>query len=520
MKMEAISVVAHKHPPRVAALVSVGAGLLLLGIGFARFAFDAAREIRFPYELDYGEGIVWQQLAMMFDGRGYGPIDGFPSIVFHYPPLFHALSEIGVLMGLDPLAAGRTVSVIASLLCTLLCGLIAARLTGTQDRKTAVICGLFAGLVSLAFAPVRAWAPLMRVDMVATAFSLLGIWFGMRAIERPRSVYLAALCFVAAVFAKQTAVAAPAACFATLLLVRPRTAARGIATCLGGGGAALAALAAATGGGFLRHVFFYNINRLDLPRLLWIGQEVALHALFFGVAGFGIAQLLRERLPAYRGAGSWRERRERLQNRPEDAAVLLVLLYLLATVATLGLIAKSGSNLNYFIEWMLVCAIFCGVAVRDAASLATRRAAAPALLVLLAPALLGIQSFVAGWATPYAPAMAPARLPQLRALGREVHAASRPVISDDMVLLRRSGKEVVWEPAIFAELASKGVWDERPFVARIRAHRFAFFVTVGDRGQRLFDSRYTPAVAEAIYAAYPVRRHVAGYTIHLPSEER
>src|SRR5206468_2565860 len=130
--------------------------------------------------------------------------DGFPAIVFHYPPLFHALSELGTRAGLDPLAAGRTVSVIASLLCALLIGMIATRLVDRKAREAALICGLFAGLVGLAFAPVRAWAPLMRVDMVATAFSLFGIWLGIRAIRRPRSVYLAALCFVAAVFAKQT----------------------------------------------------------------------------------------------------------------------------------------------------------------------------------------------------------------------------------------------------------------------------------------------------------------------------
>ena len=42
------------------------------------------------------------------------------------------------------------------------------------------------------------------------------------------------------------------------------------------------------------------------------------------------------------------------------------------------------------------------------------------------------------------------------------------------------------------------------------------FVTVGERGDRLFDSRYNPAVADAMYKAYPQRRTIADYTLHLP----
>jgi hypothetical protein len=92
--------------------------------------------------------------------------------------------------------------------------------------------------------------------------------------------------------------------------------------------------------------------------------------------------------------------------------------------------------------------------------------------------------------------------------------ADKPVISDDMVLLLRSGREVLWESSIFAELASTGRWDERPFVRRIRDGEFAFFVTWGQRGHYRFDERYNPAVADAIDAAYPVKQETAGLTIH------
>jgi hypothetical protein len=202
-----------------------------------------------------------------------------------------------------------------------------------------------------------------------------------------------------------------------------------------------------------------------------------------------------------------------------------VLVYaLLAGLMTLS-VAKSGSNVNYFIEWMAVIAILLGILVRDSAAAASGAFPAtgsrrlfdqPALL----PLLIGLQALTLASPPARTEAQAPSRVAELEALSAMVREADRPVISDDMVLLRRSGVPVQWEPAIFAELASTGAWDERGFVERIRSGQFAFFVTAGTRGQRLFDSRYNPAVANAIEAAYPIRREMAGFTVHLPANSR
>jgi hypothetical protein len=504
--MEAVEAAAER---RKAARVALLVGLALLGFSALRLLLLAGKALLFPYELDYGEGIVWQQMVLIFQGRGYGPIDGFPAIVFHYPPAFHAAAYTLSATGLDPLVAGRLVSLLATLACALLVGGFAARLA---EGRAARLCGAFAGLVALAFWPVGYWAPLMRVDMLAFALGLAGIRFGLAALRRPVLVHMAALCFVAAVFTKQIAIAAPAATFLVLLVVRPRTAWAGIAACLILGTATLAALALATDGGFLRHIFLYNINRADYSRLAWIAQQSLLHLFFFAASLFAVVQGLAERLPTYRGLG-WRAARDTLRGREGDAAFLLLLFYFGLTSLMLVLVAKSGSNLNYFIEWMLAASVFAGLAVRDSAS-----AARPSLIAALVPAALGAQILLLPGSPPWTASMAPARQPALERLEAAVRASPKPIISDDMVILMRSGKRVMWEPAIFAELASERVWDERPFIARIRAREFGFFVTVGDRGSRLFDSRYTPAVAAAIDEAYPRRRLIAGYVVHLPAE--
>jgi hypothetical protein len=107
---------------------------------------------------------------------------------------------------------------------------------------------------------------------------------------------------------------------------------------------------------------------------------------------------------------------------------------------------------------------------------------------------------------------------QQRELLRRVREASKPVISDDMVVIMRSGKEVVWEPAIFAELAVLDRWDEGPFIQMIQSNDFAFFVTEGQKGDPVFDSRYNASVLAAIEAAYPRTEQLAGYILHLPAK--
>jgi hypothetical protein len=142
-------------------------------------------------------------------------------------------------------------------------------------------------------------------------------------------------------------------------------------------------------------------------------------------------------------------------------------------------------------------------------------ASGPALPLFMAAAVAA-QAALA----PSAASMGVARDPrELGELVTEVSEATRPVISDDMVVLLRAGKSVLWEPAIFHELALTGYWDERPFIDMIDSHTFAFFITVGDE-QNQWDGRYTPLVAEAIQKAYPVKRRIAGYLVHLEADSR
>jgi hypothetical protein len=96
--------------------------------------------------------------------------------------------------------------------------------------------------------------------------------------------------------------------------------------------------------------------------------------------------------------------------------------------------------------------------------------------------------------------------------------ATKPVLSEDMVLLMQAGKEVPWEPAIISELSSKGLFDERKVVGMIETHALAFAVATGKPGDALFDKRYSPAVSAALAKAYPKERQLAGMRVLAPAE--
>lgn len=510
---------------RAAARLSLALLASSLLYALVLFAIDVVAAVRFPFELDYGEGIVWQQALMILRGEGYGDITHYPYIVFHYPPVFHLLSSALAATGIDQLAAGRLLSVLATLTIAGVSGALAFRAVRDDVGVwPAAFCALTAGLVMFTYWPVLRWAPLMRVDMLAVALSFLGIYFGTRSLARPAIIHLASLCFILALYTKQTMLAAPAATFAVLLLARPRLALAGMASAIALGLACLAVLSWMTDGGFLRHIFLYNINRFEWSRLWLMLQGVQISLIFLGLAVIIALQAFWRLI-----RGCWRPSalRQRMTASEQYLILLIVSVYLLLATLMLALVAKSGSNVNYFIEWMCVWSILIGIGLKESVRLAIAgfgphgpvgvRALMAASIAALLPLALAWQTFQAD-TLPNFHRIVHAPVRERAALGAQIRTASRPVVSDDMVLLLKNGKEVPWESAIFAELASTGLWDETPFIAMIRQHRFAFFVTVGECGNRLFDSRYTPAVANAVDAAYPRKQYSKGYVIHWPAE--
>jgi hypothetical protein len=501
--------------------------LLILGCALLWHAYRLIElciwAIHYPYDLDYVEGLLWEQMRLFKIGRAYAPIDGFPAISFPYPPFYYLASgAMAWLIGSDGLAAGRAVSMVSLLMTGIVGGAIVHRIAvASLPKSSAFIPAAGACLILLSTWPVLFWAPLMRVDMLALCFSLSGVYFAMMALDRHRWVLVASLCFLLAVYTKHNMIAAPAASFAVLLLLRPKTGLVGILVCLGIGLAALAGLEWATNGGAVRHLFGANVSRVLLWQLEAVWMLIATHSVYVGLAAFVLLERVSSIFAHWRGSGTFSAFRARLMADRGAAMSLILIVYLALATPMLLAIVKAGSSLNYLLEWTNIVALFCGLSLVGAARTAGRPAPAPGsskaasgaalIVVALAAQALVLPSSRTEMAVPLP------REAEMQALSRIVRAATKPIISDDMVILVRNGKEIYIEPAFIGEGSRTGAFDQRPLLKDILSGKFSFFLTAGNRGDPMFDSRYSVEAAEAMDVAYPCKIELPGRTIHLPA---
>ena len=83
----------------LAALGATGFVVFLLVAHAAIYLKNAFDAVRYPFGLDYGEGLVWQQALLIPGPRMYGAITDASFIVFHYPPVYHLAVRAAVLLG-------------------------------------------------------------------------------------------------------------------------------------------------------------------------------------------------------------------------------------------------------------------------------------------------------------------------------------------------------------------------------------------------------------------------------------
>lgn len=486
--------------------------LALLAVDLLRLIDLGWFLVTYPYDLDYGEGIVWQQMINIGAGSGYTPIGVFPAIVYHYPPVYHLMVNFAAwTFGSDGLATGRMVSLLSTLCAIALVAYLACTaIPRHQPRCVRLVAAMIAG-GSVAISPtIISWASLMRVDMLANALSLLGLMLTLGSITRPGRIALAALCFVLAIYTKQTSIAAPASAFIALWLTRPRAAWILFAWCAVLGLCTLASLSLMSHGGFLRHTLLYNLNRLDLSRARLLTNALIPQISTLAIAVLGVAATWRRLQPTAHAA-----LRLKLSVDAADFSAFLMLTFLIIKTVMLPTILKSGASENYLIEWLLGVAIFVGIGAAPVINAALdKKGCSSGLLIALLLIGVPIQA--------YSVLLVHDRRGALRSyadvVARIAHSP-RPVVSDAMVLLIRGGQPVSWEPAIAAELGHAGLYDEAAFARLVRARKFGFFITAGVRGEPLYDERYNRPVADAIDIAYPRRERHGALTLHLPRRD-
>ena len=482
----------------------------------ARFAYNAWLSAIFSGELDYGEGIVWQQARLIPSSRMYGDLQQEPFLAFNYPPLYHVVVNTISSAGMPWLMAARTVSILSLCAIAAMAGLFVmessrrpedrARPWADPARHAAVIAALASGLLIFSLDPLRFWARTARVDMLAYALEMTGMYLVLRGLNRRGQLHTAGCFFIAALFTKQTVLMGAVAAFAVALYYDRRRALRAAFTALALGVAAFAALSFATHGGFARHIISYNVNRFSmsdaLHKTLRIGGENIAPA--FGLIAIVtlIGLMVRRLAPGTRSVSI--------------GGHIIAIYSVLAAVGVIAL-GQSGGTSNYLIPMLCGIAMLIGLTVGESARRFSDSHGYATVFVVLTAML--IAQTLAERRVGEQVLIDPGLRRQSAELVAMIRAADKPVFSEDMVLLGQAGKDIAWEPSMISELSAMGVFDEQKIITLINARAFAFAVENDTQNIALINERYSPAVRQALETAYPVTRLLAGKRVLLPRDQ-
>jgi hypothetical protein len=419
----------------------------MLAVAALLGAANMADIVRRPIAADAVEGSVLVGQAGAAEGIGLYDRERWTQEPFRtniYGPVFYyaGAGALQLLGGPPTLAAGRIVSVAALLASLGFVWLLARRSLGlTRSASLAAV------LIPVASAPVWQFAALNRVDSLAAALSLGGLWLALQGGWKLR---IGVVLFVLALFTKVTSVAAPLAVAVVLARERRlRELAEGaiLLGVLGAGGLAL--LQVATQGGFFTSIVRFNQNALHLQGGIARTLSASATLVLPLAAMVAVALVLR----------------------PAQAPGRIAVYFLLALGIAIGTVSKVGAALNYFLESALVA----GLVLCWAWQRWSSRKPATAMAVVTAAALLVMSG--SGVASQMRTRQERHALePRLR----EVMQGRFALTPELTTLLRNGGVPAVQDPYVYARLAESGTLDQSPLLQLLSDCRIEVIVADAD----------------------------------------
>ena len=490
---------------------------LLAIFSVAGFFYWVGSRVVYPYELDYGEGIVlWQAQHVTHLATAYASLTRFPYIVFHYPPLYHAVSlAVSKLTG-DLLLAGRLVSSFSGAAICLTVAWLVYRTAPVWVPRLAATGGAVLAVAFICGLEVMRWTPLMRVDM-------LGLWFtfaGLAVFVLARTAtqrYIAFVLFVAAMYTRQTLVAGALTCLVVSAILNVRQALKMLTFTALLGSAVLIALSLATHGEVIKHLSLYNLAPYSIRWAIGaLNTDLVSTVPLIALAVAAALGPLRDIARALFNRNHVFLRARLLASSYRLALFTFTVQFILAGFVSLTA-GKAGANINYFLEWNLgACALASLFVSRFLWSWRKDCISTVAILPYLLPIIMLLQqSLSAAHLLVHNEAdrrIMAQQAQDFRALEGVLRSNPEPLMSEDMTLLYKAGKHVPFEPAIVAQLAATGVWNEAPLIDLIRNHTFSVMVI-----RDVHSPLYSPAVSATIIEYYKPQEKYGDFTVYVPS---
>lgn len=448
------------------------------------------QRVLFRYAWDYAEPVAALSVLELSERPFiYQDFAAQPYRVFAYNPLYVYVSSV-----LRPLwepvwASGRAVSVLSCVLVAVILYRIARRMGSSYPAALVMALGW------LCLPVVFTYLCSMRPDLLALFWTALGLHWavGPRGDEpypaRRRAALAVGVCFALAFLTRQNFIFAPAA----YLAARCTQGGRRSEGFWAAGAAAAIALPvmvfyqAATGGAYLDNVVVFNLQPY-YPELVL--RNLAGHLpMHWPVYLLAVAAL----------PGLWREGSSR---------VLAV--YLVLVLAEIAMAGRIGSDENYFLEPLL--GAYLGASVLVCRIAATRGRM--------------VWAFVAALLVSGVPYHAQVRTSTLEASSRmerdlepvRAFVATIPgeVVSEEMGLLIAAGRRVPYQFFEATQLADRGLFDDRPFLDRIRRQEFPLILVTTNLLRISRSQRFRPEFIAAVRSAYKLKSNAKGLLWFVP----
>jgi hypothetical protein len=470
--------------------------LLLARLGPALFEYGrlagAALVFRFP--LDYGEGPFLDQTLRLaqFENIYRNSFDTPPYTVSNYPPLFQLIQAPLAWIAGPAFWYGRLISILSAGSAAALIGMILHALT--RDRIAAAL----GGLSLLAFPYLLQGSVLNRVDALALALSLGGLYATVRWPSHRQGPWVAGLLFTAAVFTNpRYALAAPLTAFLWLFrLEHRRQAFRLAAITIGSYVGLFLSLNLITQGGFYLNTVRANVTSFSWYTVTGHWLNLYLHAgyLLIGCLSFIIIERLGE------PTRSWP----------------LVVPYSLGAASMSFTVGMANSSANDLFEVVAALSLATGAFIAWAGESYWLKAFLVFVLAMQINVLIDwsrqeyippITEMVSGYR----------EVAQIAELVRE---APGPVLADEyMGLIPLAGRRLYFQPFEYKQLREANLWSEDQLIASIQREEFSAILLYLPRNwNAAIITRWTPEIRNTIYGHYRLEDTLARNFVYLPQK--
>lgn len=464
--------------------------------------------IVYPFGLDYGEGVILNQLRLLQAGQNpYPPLEG-RYLIGNYPPVFYLLSLL--FSGSNLLSAGRMIAAACAVLIVgvmILLSLHLQKLYAHEHRSW--LAALSGPLIFIGIGYLYSWGGLMRVDTLALLFSLLGL---LCFVNRSSwGQYAAIVCFILAFYTKQTAMVSAAACLLVTLIQRPRKGLQLSGLLALGLGLCFLLIQQLSQGQAWFHLVTANANTFLWYRVAFLFNDLLKeYFLLLLLAGVGVANLLFER------------RTFPCDEHDSDLRLILPIYLILALGASLS-IGKIGSNVNYALEFMILVCLCAGAALywalRLAASTEIKVWLGLILPVLMVGQLIKGNNFELRRSAEVPDSVTKNQVAELIRMVREIKGL---ILADDLSILGLAEKPVVVDPFIMSQLAREQKWDQQPLLDLISQRAFKRVVLQFDldnpHNPAMATERFTPEMLVKLKQFYRLESLSGNYWIYQPVE--